>query len=187
MSTDVHNKDIISFKKKITGAIAQARLRFETIFNNNLFFDIMSRSKLSGGFPPLRYLQTLFVYASRENVKIEDYDYDTLYQLIELLAYFVYYCRIIINVEEEAQKFLSGRSSNIHIQVKLALEMFPKNLDTLSSNIRFLLAYVTSLERSATSAPIYKKYSLLFKVEKLIFATEPIVEIKPFEAVYDNK
>ena len=55
------------------------------------------------------------------------------------------------------------------------------------SYVRFLLAYVTNLERSAISGPIYKKYSLLFKVEKLIFATNQLVDIKAFGAAYDNK
>ena len=185
MSVVPSHEEVEIVQKRISDAIAQARLRFETIISNHLFSAVMNRSKNSGGFPPLRYLETLFSYAAKGSQE-DKFSYGTAYQLIEVLSYFIYYCKITMDAEAEARAFLPGQRANVRIQVKLALEMFPQNLRILCNNTRLLLAYVTNLERTTTPAPTYKSHSRLFHVEKLIFATKSLGEIADFEAAYDE-
>ena len=169
-------------QRRIHDAIAEARLRFETIINNNLFAMVMKREL--GGFAPLGQLQQLFSVAASDTQQNRYNNYRTFYQLIEILAYFVYYCRILVDIGAEAKEFLPDQSANVRIQTQLALEMLPQNLDTLANTVRLLLAYVTTLERSTVSKPIYKQHPLLFKVEKLIFAMDKIQEVQDFQRIY---
>ena len=178
-------EEIESTKEHINNAITQARLRFEMIVDNHLFSELMSRSEQQGGFPALHYLELLFSHAARET-QGGTYNYPILYQLIEVLSYFIYHCKIIVDAESEARAFLPEQNANVRIQVKLALEMLPKNLETLRNNTRLLLAYVTNLEQSLSSVPTYKDYPRLFQVEKLIFASQPLAEIEGFKQAYDQ-
>ena len=182
MATVSTDRELRIAQKRIHDAIAEARLRFETIINNNLFSMIMKREL--GGFAPLGDLQRLFSIAAGDTQRNCYNNYRTFYQLIEILAYFVYYCRILVDIGAEAKEFLPDQSANVRIQTQLALEMLPQNLDTLSSTVRLLLAYVTTLERSTVSKPIYRQHPLLFKVEKLIFAMNETSEIQDFQRVY---
>lgn len=77
-------------QKRIHDAIAEARLRFETIINNNLFSMVTKRSRELGGFAPLGDLQELFSVAASDTQRNHYNNYRTFYQLIEILAYFVY-------------------------------------------------------------------------------------------------
>ncbi|WGK68723.1 hypothetical protein P0082_09565 [Candidatus Haliotispira prima] len=185
MSTVAPKEEIEISKKRISDAVAQARLRFETIINNHLFSAVMNRSMELGGFPPLRYLELLFSYAAK-GTQEGKYNFDTLYQLIEVLSYFVYHCKIVMDAEAESKAFLPGQSANVRIQVKLAIEMFPQNLVALCNNTRLLLAYVTNLERTTVENPTYKQRPRLFKVEKLIFATDRLPEVRDFADTYNQ-
>ena len=185
MATVSTERELRIAQKRIHDGIAVARLRFETIINNNLFSIVLKRRRELIGFASLGVLQRLFSVAASDTQHNRYNNYHSLYQLIEVLAYFVYYCRIIVDSSAEAEQFLPGQSANVRIQTRLALEMLPQNLDTLSNTVRLLLAYVTTLERSTVSDPIYKQHPLLFKVEKLIFAMSETSEIEDFQRVYN--